>query len=31
VPLTINREGRTLEVNVHSTDRTSLLKGPVLH
>jgi S1-C subfamily serine protease len=31
VPLTINREGRTFEVSVHSTDRRSLLKGPVLH
>jgi S1-C subfamily serine protease len=31
VPLTINREGRTLEVRVQSTDRRRLLKGPVLH
>ena len=31
VPLTINREGRTFEVGLHSTDRRSLLKGPVLH
>jgi S1-C subfamily serine protease len=31
VPLTINREGRTFEVGVRSTDRRSLLKGPVLH
>jgi S1-C subfamily serine protease len=31
VPLTINREGRTFEVSLHSTDRRSLLKGPVLH
>jgi S1-C subfamily serine protease len=31
VPLTINREGRTLDVNVRSTDRRRLLKGPVLH
>ena len=31
VPLTINREGRTFEVGVHSADRRSLLKGPVLH
>jgi len=31
VPLTINREGRTLEVSVHSMDRRRLLKGPVLH
>jgi S1-C subfamily serine protease len=31
VPLTINREGRTFEVTVRSTDRRSLLKGPVLH
>jgi hypothetical protein len=31
VPLTVNREGRTFEVNVRSTDRRSLLKGPVLH
>jgi S1-C subfamily serine protease len=31
VPLTINREGRTLDVSVRSTDRRCLLKGPVLH
>jgi S1-C subfamily serine protease len=31
VPLTINREGRTFEVIVRSTDRRRLLKGPVLH
>jgi S1-C subfamily serine protease len=31
VPLTINREGRTFEVRVQSTDRRRLLKGPVLH
>ena len=31
VPLTINREGRTFEASVHSTDRRRLLKGPVLH
>ena len=31
VPLTINREGRALEVSVQSTDRRRLLKGPVLH
>jgi S1-C subfamily serine protease len=31
VPLTINREGRTFEVSLRSTDRRSLLKGPVLH
>ena len=31
VPLTINREGRTFEVSVRSTDRRRLLKGPVLH
>jgi S1-C subfamily serine protease len=31
VPLTVNREGRTFEVGLHSTDRRSLLKGPVLH
>jgi S1-C subfamily serine protease len=31
IPLTINREGRTFEVAVHSTDRRKLLKGPVLH
>jgi S1-C subfamily serine protease len=31
VPLTINREGRTLDVKVRSTDRRRLLKGPVLH
>ena len=31
VPLTVNREGRTFEVTVHSADRRRLLKGPVLH
>jgi len=31
VPLTINREGRTFEVSVRSTDRRRLMKGPVLH
>jgi hypothetical protein len=31
VPLSINREGRTFEVSVRSSDRRSLLKGPVLH
>jgi S1-C subfamily serine protease len=31
VPLTINREGRTFDVSVRSTDRRRLLKGPVLH
>jgi S1-C subfamily serine protease len=31
VPLTINREGRTFEVTVRSTDRGRLLKGPVMH
>jgi S1-C subfamily serine protease len=31
VPLTINREGKTLEISVRSTDRRRLLKGPVLH
>ncbi len=31
VPLTINREGRTLEISIRSADRLRLLKGPVLH
>jgi S1-C subfamily serine protease len=31
VPLTINRQGRTFEVKVRSTDRHRLLKGPVVH
>jgi S1-C subfamily serine protease len=31
VPLTVNREGRTFEVTVRSTDRRKLFKGPVLH
>ena len=31
VPLVVNRRGRTLEVLVHSGDRRSFLKGPVLH
>jgi S1-C subfamily serine protease len=31
VPLKVNREGRTFDVTVRSTDRRRLLKGPVLH
>jgi S1-C subfamily serine protease len=31
VPLTVNREGRTFDVGVHSIDRRRLFKGPVLH
>jgi S1-C subfamily serine protease len=31
VPLTINREGRTLDISIKSADRRRLLKGPVLH
>jgi S1-C subfamily serine protease len=31
VPLTVNREGRTLDISIRSTDRRRLLKGPVLH
>lgn len=31
IPMTINRDGRTFEVNVRSVDRRRLLKGPVLH
>jgi S1-C subfamily serine protease len=31
VPLTVNREGRTLDISLRSTDRRRLLKGPVLH
>ncbi len=31
VPLSINREGQSFDVIVRSTDRNSLLKGPVLH
>jgi len=31
VPLLINRDGRTFERQVRSTDRRRLLKGPVLH
>lgn len=31
VPMTINREGKTLEISVRSVDRRRLLKGPVLH
>ncbi len=30
VPLTINRDGRTLEIRVTSSDRSRLLKGPTL-
>jgi len=31
VPLTVYRDGRTLELRVPSTDRNRLLKGPSLH
>jgi S1-C subfamily serine protease len=31
VPMTLMREGRTMEVRVTSSDRTRLLKGPSLH
>ena len=31
VPLLINREGKTLELRVKSSDRRRFLKGPVLH
>ena len=31
VPLTLNREGKTFDVAVRSTDRRRLLKGPILH
>ncbi len=31
VPLLINREGKTFEVSVKSSDRRRFLKGPVLH
>jgi len=31
VPLLINREGETFELNVKSADRRRFLKGPVLH
>ena len=31
VPVTIHRDGRTLEMRVPSTDRNRLLKGPSLH
>jgi S1-C subfamily serine protease len=31
VPLTINRNGRTMDVTVQSGDRRSFLRGPVLH
>ena len=31
VPLLLNREGETLELNVTSADRRRFLKGPVLH
>jgi S1-C subfamily serine protease len=31
VPLLINREGETFEINVVSADRRRFLKGPVLH
>lgn len=30
VPLTVRRDGRTMEINVASTDRRRLLKGPTL-
>jgi S1-C subfamily serine protease len=31
VPLTINREGKTFDLSVQSSDRRRFLKGPVLH
>lgn len=31
IPLTVHRNGRTLDVVISSTDRARLLKGPVLH
>ena len=31
VPLLINREGKTFELRVRSSDRRRFLKGPVLH
>ena len=31
VPLLINREGKTFEVSIRSSDRRRFLKGPVLH
>ena len=31
VPLTINRNGRTMDVTVQSGDRRKFLRGPVLH
>jgi S1-C subfamily serine protease len=31
VPLLINRDGKTFDLRVRSTDRRRLLKGPVLH
>ena len=31
IPFTLYRDGKTIEVNVHSVDRNSLLKGPVVH
>jgi S1-C subfamily serine protease len=31
VPLRVNRDGRTFEIDVHSADRRTFLKGPVLH
>jgi S1-C subfamily serine protease len=31
VPMTINREGKTMQISIRSADRRGLLKGPVLH
>jgi S1-C subfamily serine protease len=31
VPLMMNRDGKTFEVTVRSTDRRAFLKGPILH
>ena len=31
VPLLINREGKTFEASIKSSDRRRFLKGPVLH
>ncbi len=31
IPLTLHRDGRTVQIKIKSTDRSRLLKGPILH
>ena len=31
IPMTLHRDGRTVQIKIKSTDRARLLKGPILH